>query len=247
MMRQLLVLALSLVLVGLGCSDDDSTGDASVNDATSNSDFQIPDSGPPKLSGKVVQFTADDAIPVEGAKVSILDASPAVETTTSADGSFELDPPESPGVIFLLVEKTGLIGGLRGVIAVSGGLSGIELGLLPPAMADSILDELTLPDRDPAKGIVTVEFGYDSETAVGGEKAEIGAENDGSFVFDADGDPQSGDTLVEDGQTSVIYANAATGTTTVTITADGCSPVLGAAQTYPVRADTMTTVDFICL
>lgn len=247
MTRRFFVLALSLLLSGLGCSDDDSKGDASVNDATGQSDGQSLDSAPPKLSGKVVQFTEEDAVSVEGATVSILDASPAVEATTGADGSFELDAPESPGVVFLLAEKTGLISGLRGVVAVSGGLSGIELGLLPPAMADSLIDELTLPDRDLAKGIVDVELDYDSGKAVGGEKIEIDASNDGSFVFDADGDPQSGDTLVEDGDPSVIYLNVATGTTTVTVTADGCSPVLGTAQTYPTRADTMTMVDITCL
>jgi hypothetical protein len=246
----MVLVLVSCCWVGLGCSDDDTSSDAGPDASASDGSADSPgqDAGVMTLSGMIVQYTDDDPLPVQGATVSILDASPAVQVVTEADGTFELDAPEGAGVVFLLAEKEGLIGGLRGVTVYSSGVSDIEIGMLLPSMVEGILAALNLPDWDGAKGILSVEFSFETGGgAAGNEKAEINAANDGSFAFDSEGAPQLRETLLagEDSE-ELIFANVTPGSVTLDLTAGGCGPVLGETQTYPVRANVMTAVDINC-
>jgi hypothetical protein len=98
-----------------------------------------------------------------------------------------------------------------------------------------------------------VSVSFDEDTAAVGDKAAISAGSDGSFVFDANGDPVAGNALLAGGvannDVEVIFVNVDL-TNQVTVTASNAAdqPCLQDFPNlvYPVQEKVLTEVEVSC-
>ena len=180
--------------------------------------------------------------PVEGATVSVVGTSNTA--TTDAQGNFSVMAPT--GTVMFLNTADGNWGSLFAETVPPGGMSGLDIEVIPDALVDGLAGALGTA-ADPLKGIVAVTF--DENTAVGGETASISANSDLSFVFNAADDPEESDTLIAGGGSEVIFLNvdvASAVTATATNAAmQPCSPELPDA-TNPVQAKVLTELYVVC-
>jgi hypothetical protein len=184
-------------------------------------------------------------IPFVGATVSVGSAT----ATSGQGGSFTIQSPV--GTQLFLTEAADHWGTLLPDQIPSGGRNDLELQVIPDMFVDDIDTELVGIAFDPTKGIVSVSF--DEDTAAVGDKAAISAVNDGSFVFDANGDPVPGNALlaggVADNNVEVIFVNVDL-TNQVMVTASNAAdqPCLQDFPNlvYPVQEKVLTEVEVSC-
>jgi len=220
-----LFLSIGLTFSLVGCGDSGSSGGGGSSTAT--------------VSGTVYSAV------LEGEPTELVGATVAVvggqSTTSVAGGAFSLEAPV--GTAMFLTTAPNAWGELLTAEVPAGGEDMAEAEVIPDALVAEIGTALGEP-IDPAKGMVNVEF--DSEVAMGGESANITANYGFSFVFNADGEPELGRTLIAGGETFVIFAN-------VDITADVAPSATGPnsetcslafpSTAFPSQAKVFTVVD----
>ena len=235
-----LILSIGFTFSLVGCADEENGGGGGGSAGSGGSGG----SGTMVAVTGTVRESSTDDLPgptVANATVSVVGSN---STTTDPAGNFSLMAPT--GTRLFLTEATGNWGSLFAEIVPVGGISGLEVEVIPDALVDEIADGFTT-SADTAKGIVAVVF--DETTTVGGETASISATSELSFVFDDQEEPVETDTLIAGGGSEVIFLNvdlADTVTASATSTAQqGCPPEFQNA-TYSVLEKVLTEIDVVC-
>jgi hypothetical protein len=182
--------------------------------------------------------------PLAGATVKLAGTSNSV--TSDVNGDFSITVPV--GLVMFLNTADAHWGSLFAENVPPGGLSNLDVEVIPDTLVDGIAGEL-LTTADTGKGIVAVVF--DETTTVGGETASISAASELPFVFDDQDDPVESDTLcgVADCGSEVFFLNTdVAATVTATATNAGSQPCAlefpGAS--YSVQAKVLTEIDVFC-
>ena len=154
------------------------------------------------VTGTVYAAVAED---IQGPTVANATVSVGSSSTSSdANGNLSLMVPT--GTQLFLSQAADSWGELSAEDVPAGGISGLELEVIPDALLGEIAGDVgVVPDT--SKGMVAVVFDETSFITVGGETASISANSELSFVFDAAGDPVESDALVVDGGSEVIFLN----------------------------------------
>ena len=162
---------LGIVVLAFGaaaCGDDGGGGSGGSGGAETST-----------VSGTVeTEGDAGNAVPVEGATVSVLGTS--ISATTDELGQFVLEDVPN-GEVFFSTAAAGHWGTVDFYDVPEETGAPIELGLVPDAQVAGIAEMLGRP-IDPALGVVDVTF----QDAEGGESASISAPSDDPFTFDGD-------------------------------------------------------------
>lgn len=200
--------------------------------------------GQAPVTGTVYAAVAEDmqGPTVANATVSVGSSS----TSSDANGNFSLMVPT--GTQLLLSEAADSWGELVAADVPAGGLSGLELEVIPDALWGEIAGEVGVVPNT-SKGTVAVIFVEPPFITVGGETASISANSELSFVFDAAGDPVESDALVADGGSEVFFLNVELAdevTATATTTTQQTCPHAFPDAAYPVMEKVLTIIDVSC-
>ena len=174
-------------------------------------------------------------VPIQGATVSEVGASPPNTTTTNAQGQYSLTVTGSE--VTLRAEKQTYLSAQKLVKTTS---NSTGLPLVTPALVSSFASGAGLPAFDPTKGVVAV----DLAGAAVGQAVSMVAANSGSVVLDASDTPVKGNAVLTTNNRLVVFINVAPGVTQLTFSPAGkCTLPL---NDYPVDANVLTAVDAIC-
>ncbi len=239
-MRTLSILALAFV------SACGSTGGPKVDsgpgqDGTSQIDAPpSADAAPPvAITGTVTDNSGMTTVPLVGATIEVVGASPANQTTSDAMGKYTL--MVGPGqTVFLRASKSGFLAEQRGLV-VGGATSAFDLQPVPMSRVNMAAAQLAIT-FDPAKGFVVTKFAMTN----GGYGATLSAAHDNSFDCGNTGCAFSNTT--QGNNSDLIFPNVVAGTTTATPTAPtGHTCTAEQAITdYRVDANTLTRISFTC-
>jgi hypothetical protein len=183
-----------------------------------------------------------DATPLAEATVSVVGTT--TTTTSGADGSFSIEAPV--GIATFLVTAADTWGELTVGDVPAAGVDTAEAEVVPDALVAEVAEAL-METIAPAKAMVVVEF--DLEAPVGGEAADLGANYDLAFVFNADDEPVLGNELLAGGDTIVLFANvdiSADVMPTATDSGGAACALDPAGVAYPSQAKVFTLVDVVC-
>ena len=239
-----LVLSIGSTLSLLGCGDDGNNGGGgSGGSGGTAGSGGTGGASIATVSGVVRAATEGDSVTLAGATVSIPGTS--FTTISGPDGSFSIEAPL--GTSTILATAPGHWGDLLAGVVPAGGVSGVELEVIPDALVGQVAGAL-METADPSKGLVTVIF--DEDIPVGGETAELGVNYGFAFVFGVgDGDPVESNMLIADGGNEVIFANvdvSANVMPTMTNSSDQDCSFEFPAAVYPSQAKVITEVAMVC-
>ena len=224
-----LFLSMSLIFSFVGCGDSGSGGSGGSGTAT--------------VSGTVSSASLDGpSTPLAGATVSVVGTT--TTTMSGADGSFSIEAPV--GIATFLTTAADAWGELTVGDVPAAGVDTADAEVVPDALVAGVAEAL-MQTIDPAKAMVVVEF--DLETPAGGEAAELGANYDFAFVFDAADEPVLGNELLAGGDTIVIFANvdvSADVMPTATSSSGATCTLDPAGVAYPSQAKVFTAVEVVC-
>lgn len=232
-------------LVLFGCSDGGGAdpADAAAADAAADASNLCPP-GSQLFTGEYVDWdsTPDDFLGIFDATIAEVD-DPGNSTTTAPNGRGILciDPDSDTDLDFTQENYLPLL--------FSASIDAVAIGTyfaagLTPARADTLFsDELSL-SRDPAMAqvIVDVRIYPGGEPAIGATVA-IGDASAGAFSRDSARLYVPGSTLTDGG--SVLFANVAPGTTTVTVTAPPGATCVGRSS-MTLRAGSLNFTEYAC-
>jgi hypothetical protein len=153
--------------------------------------------------------------PLSGATIQIMGASPAITTTTAADGSWTLMVPQG-ATVFVGATASSYQGGQVGLLVPTGGTTSVDFQMISTMILNQVAMGLSpMVTVDSTKGLVAIDF--KGVMGAPGFSATLGANHGNAFAPNAmtytNTTPggQDGNTLV--------FPNVDTGTTTVTLTA----------------------------
>ena len=203
-----------------------------------------PDTGPPVAVTGHVHDTTNGDMPLAGATVSIAGASPAITTTSGADGSYTLTVGSNQ-TVFVRAEKTSFLAEQIGVVV---GPSGATVDLAPVPMSEVTAAEAAIPGLtlDQSKGEVEAVL-KTSVAEAEGFAPTVTADHDPSFGCDSGGCKDE-DTITDLG--ALIFPNVVVGDTSVSVTAPSgghaCTANIPGVSSYRVDAYVLTAVLFDC-
>lgn len=258
--RSLMVISMAAAMAACG-STPAATNDASVaadsgtgSDAGTGGDAGTAnDLGPgadvPTGLVMIRGLFADGSMPVAGATIEVVGASPANSTMTSASGAWSL-MVQGGSSIFVRASKAGFRTVQTGVQVPADGLRDLDLTVVPNALPMQLFAETRITENA-AAGIVVLSFfvpPVDSGTRPSGFGATLSA-GGGTRVALGNGPPTVRDTTVGDEEQTLLIINVAAGMTTVTPTAPAgasCTPNPGALTTIRVDPQVLSFITFQC-
>jgi hypothetical protein len=185
-----------------------------------------------------------DSTPLEGATVSVVGTSNTA--TTDGAGNFTIMAPT--GTVVFRTTANAHWGSLFPEDIPDTGFSGLEIEVVPDALVNTVAGSLGTT-ADPSKGAVAVNFDEDTTSPGGGETASISASSEISFIFNAEDNPEEGDTLVAGGGSDVIFVNVdvsdSLSVTARNLGGQDCPPYYPNAS-FSVEAKTFTEVEVYC-
>jgi hypothetical protein len=198
------------------------------------------------VSARAVVEGSDDSIPLGGITVVVVGASPAITTTTAADGTFSLQVPV--GVVLFRLTGPGYWGTLVGLDVPAAGLAGLDFPLESEASMEATGGILGY-GISTANGVVIVIF--NNESGLGGESASISAASDPPFVVTPEGAYLAGNTLLAGAPPAVGFTNVPPGTTGVTVSGrpgtNTCTVQPTSVAAWPVEPKVITFLFAFCL
>ena len=238
------ILCIGLALAVVGCGDDETTpGGGTGGTGTGGTGGTGGGSVEMALVTGTVSESATDgpSTALGGATVTVVGGASA---TSNPDGSFEIMAPV--GTVMFLTTASDAWGSLVADNVPAGGLTGLEIEVVPDALVDEVADALGTT-ADLMKGAVAVSF--DDTTVSGDETATITTGSELAFVFDQVDEPSAGNTLIPGGGTEVIFLNA---DVTASVTANALNaisqpcPLEFPAATYSVQEKVFTDIEVFC-
>jgi hypothetical protein len=195
------------------------------------------------VSGTVFSAALEgDSTPLAGATVAVVGTT--TSTVSGMDGSFSIEAPV--GIATFLTTAADAWGELAVGDVPAAGVDTADPEVVPDALVAGVAEAL-MQMIDRTKAMVVVEF--DLETPAGGEAAELGANYDFAFVFDAADEPVLGKELLAGGDTIVIFANvdvSADVMPTATSSSGATCTLDPAGVAYPSQATVFTAVEVVC-
>jgi hypothetical protein len=233
-----LFLSIGLTFALVGCGDSESSGSGGSAGSGGSGG-----SGTATVSGIVSSAALEgDGTPLAGATVLVVETT--TTTTSGADGSFSIETPV--GIATFLVTAADTWGELTVADVPAAGVDTAEGEVVPDALVAAVAEAL-METIDPTKAMVVVEF--DLEAPVGGEAADLGANYDFAFVFNADDEPVLGNELLAGGDTIVLFANVDVSADVMptAMNSGGAACALDpAGVAYPSQAKVFTAVEAVC-
>ena len=228
-------------------SDDAAVKDQAVADG-SKSDGPVSDGSAADHSASMTTISGQVRDPeanagVVGAAVSVVGASPANTTTSSANGAYSLKVPINQPLLIRAV-KVGYYDGQHQLPGKTTPATDVELTLVKPAFVTSLAVGAGVGTVDPSKGAIVVDF--KGTAGAGVESATLSAASAATIAFDKANQPKKSPKLLPGGGSVLVFLNVTLPTTTISFSPSACSLVRSAVKTLPVRAKTTTQVQAIC-
>jgi hypothetical protein len=200
-----------------GPSSPDLSGPSSPDLSGPSPDLSEPS---PDLSPRVVALTGHVIIsgpnnfgmPIAGATVQILGASPANQTTSASDGSYTLLVAPGATVFVGGSASTYVNGSIGVVVPLAGGTA--DLYLVPVTVFNTVVGSLSPAlSVDPTKGHVALIFNNTNNAA--GYGGAISANHDTTFTIVNNTTAMYSSTTVQGGVSSLVFPNPVAGSPTV--------------------------------